>query len=75
VPATGLGALLERRRPARHSIAEVDIDQISLDERRQFDPVGHYSRPDVFRLSVDTTARASVVFDSDGPGSLGTNRA
>ena len=54
--------------------AEVDIDLISL-ERRQFDPVGHYSRPDVFRLSVDTTARSSVVFDSDGPDSLGTNRA
>lgn len=54
--------------------AEVDIDLISL-ERRQFDPVGHYSRPDVFRLSVDTTARSSVVFDSDGPGSLGTIRA
>ena len=34
-------------------------------ERRQFDPVGHYSRPDVFRLIVDTTARPPVTFTSD----------
>ena len=31
-------------------------------QRRQFDPVGHYARPDVFRLTVDTTRRDSVSF-------------
>jgi nitrilase len=33
--------------------------------RREFDPVGHYARPDVFSLAVDTRPRASVTF---GPG-------
>jgi len=39
--------------------AEVD-SAVAMLERRQFDPVGHYSRPDVFHLTVDTTARSSV---------------
>jgi nitrilase len=31
--------------------------------RRMFDPVGHYSRPDVFRLIVDTRPKRPVTFD------------
>ena len=31
-------------------------------QRRLFDPVGHYARPDVFRLTVDTRRQSSVDF-------------
>jgi nitrilase len=39
--------------------AEIDTDQV-LQQRRLFDPVGHYSRPDVFHLTVDTRPRSAV---------------
>ena len=32
-------------------------------QRRMFDPVGHYARPDVFSLHVDTRVKSPVVFD------------
>lgn len=37
--------------------AEIDPEQLHR-ARRQFDPVGHYARPDVFRLEVDRTDRS-----------------
>jgi len=40
--------------------AEVDLAAVRA-ARRLFDPVGHYNRPDIFRLSVDTRPRPSVV--------------
>ncbi len=40
--------------------AELDLDLVGT-QRRFFDPVGHYNRPDVFRLAVDTSARPAVV--------------
>jgi nitrilase len=43
--------------------ADLDLESIRT-SRQQFDPVGHYSRPDVFTLTVDTRVRRSVVFDS-----------
>jgi nitrilase len=41
--------------------AEIDPDLIAA-RRRELDPAGHFARPDVFRLSVDTTPRALATF-------------
>lgn len=41
--------------------ATIDTEIIQAG-RREFDPVGHYARPDVFHLSVDTTRRNLVTF-------------
>ena len=40
--------------------AELDLDLVRT-AHRFFDPVGHYNRPDVFRLAVDTAPRPAVV--------------
>jgi len=42
--------------------AEVDRAEVTR-QRQLFDPVGHYSRPDVLTLHVDTRAKRPVVFD------------
>ena len=50
--------------PARHeeTILYADIDLAAVRAaRRYFDPVGHYHRPDIFQLHVDTRARPPVV--------------
>jgi nitrilase len=41
-------------------IVDLDLGEV-LSERRHLDPVGHYSRPDVFCLCVDTSPRPAVV--------------
>jgi nitrilase len=41
--------------------AEIDVNAAQA-SRREFDPVGHYARPDVFTLTVDTTARKAAQF-------------
>jgi nitrilase len=46
-------------------IYDVDYNRV-LEERQNFDSVGHYSRPDVTRLEVNRT-RQSVVNFNDGP--------
>jgi nitrilase len=54
--------------PARHeeTILYADLDLAAVRAaRRLFDPVGHYHRPDIFRLQVDTRARPSVVHPVD----------
>jgi nitrilase len=52
-------------------LAELDLQRARV-ARRQFDPVGHYARPDVFRLHVDRRPKPTVTFDdvsgpADGP--------
>ena len=44
-------------------IADLDVGAVAA-ARRVLDPVGHYNRPDVFRLHVDTTPRHAVI---EGP--------
>jgi nitrilase len=46
--------------------AELDPTRL-LAERQRFDPVGHYSRPDVLRLGVSPSARAADVTPSTRP--------
>jgi len=42
--------------------AELDL-AAARTARRMFDPVGHYARPDVFRLDVDMRPKPAVTFD------------
>lgn len=41
--------------------AQIDLDEL-VRARYDFDVVGHYSRPDIFTLSVDERPKSSVVF-------------
>lgn len=52
------GAILAGPLREREQIltAEVDLDQVRA-ARRLFDATGHYHRPDIFRLQVDTAPR------------------
>ena len=40
-------------------IADLDLRTVAT-ARRHMDPVGHYHRPDIFRLCVDTSPRPAV---------------
>jgi predicted amidohydrolase len=44
-------------------VADLDLGSVAS-ARRLLDPVGHYNRPDVFRLHVDTTPRPAVVVET-----------
>lgn len=46
-------------------IADLELDEISK-SKYDFDVVGHYARPDVFRLYVNTRPMPPVVFSSGG---------
>jgi nitrilase len=47
-------------------VADVDRAEIAR-AKLDFDPVGHYARPDVFTLHVDERPREGVVFDAGPP--------
>jgi nitrilase len=49
--------------------AQADLTAVRA-ARRLFDPTGHYHRPDVFRLTVDTRPRPAVTTIEDRPGSI-----
>lgn len=62
--------------PARHeeTILYADIDPAAVRAaRRYFDPVGHYHRPDIFQLSVDTRPRTAVVLRDHSASSQAAN--
>ena len=44
-------------------LVDLDLGAV-LAARRTMDPVGHYNRPDVFRLHVDTSPRPAVVIET-----------
>lgn len=46
-------------------VAELDLDRV-FEERLNFDPTGHYTRPDVFRTVVNRSRHEAVRF-TEGP--------
>lgn len=50
-------------------IADLDMADVRA-ARRFLDPVGHYNRPDVFRLHVDTSPHEAVVTESFAPSEV-----
>jgi nitrilase len=49
-------------------VADLDLNDLAR-AKYDFDVVGHYSRPDVFRLYVNEAATPPVVFEKNGFGS------
>lgn len=45
-------------------IADIDPARVAQ-ERQNFDPAGHYSRPDVFSVTVDRRRRSPATFLDD----------
>jgi nitrilase len=41
-------------------VLDLDLRTVAA-ARRYLDPVGHYNRPDIFRLCVDTSSRPAVI--------------
>jgi nitrilase len=50
-------------------VAELDLDEIPR-AKFDFDVVGHYARPDVFRLIVNEAAMPAVICGADNPATV-----
>jgi len=54
-------------------VADLDLGEIARG-KFDFDVVGHYARPDVFRLHVNERSTSPVVFQSDGEENPSSSR-
>ena len=62
-PTCGLWVTLESPSITEMAVALAELDLArARSHRRQFDPVGHYARPDVFELRVDRRPKAPTTF-------------
>jgi nitrilase len=63
-----LGRVLAGPAPEGEAILVADLDLAEIDRAVfDLDVVGHYARPDLFRLEVDTRARTAVSLEATGP--------
>ncbi|HEY2692869.1 MAG TPA: carbon-nitrogen hydrolase family protein [Streptosporangiaceae bacterium] len=56
------------RRCEETLVLDLDLGTVAV-QRRHMDPTGHYNRPDVFRLVVDTSPRPAVT-ETDGAAEI-----
>lgn len=47
-------------------LADLDLDEVTRG-RYDFDATGHYSRPDIFSLAVDTSVKSPVTWRGEAP--------
>ena len=61
-----LGEVLAGPDYSGETVLYADIDPTEIARARyDLDPVGHYSRPDVFRLTVDRRAKPAVAWQDE----------
>jgi nitrilase len=64
-----LGQVLAGPVFGEEAVLTADLDPAEIPRARfDFDPVGHYARPDVFRLSVNEAPQPAVDFGGRSPG-------